>query len=134
VTDIHDRQNLAEIWQMRFDFFDRYGTPGSTPESKAAFKALPFGARFRLTANFCAFFFGPIYFFVKGMWQKGLALLGLALVLGVVLAITGLPDAVARGASIGFAVLQMSIANYAYYLHNVKRSQSWNPFEGIGWR
>lgn len=119
---------------MRFDFFDRYGTPGSTPESKAAFKALPFGARFRLTANFCAFFFGPIYFCVKGMWQKGLTLLGLNAVLMVIFAILPLPDAAVTGVGVGVGVLQMSIANYAYYLHYVKGSQSWNLFEGIGWR
>ncbi|ORA60820.1 DUF2628 domain-containing protein [Mycobacteroides franklinii] len=134
MTDTHDRQSLAEIWQRRFDFFDRYGLPASSPESKAAFKAIPFGSRFRLTANFPAFFFGPIYFFVKGMWQKGLTLVGVWVVFYAVFALLNLPDSAARGAGIGLSAATMSIANYAYYLHYVKGSQSWNLFEGFGKR
>ncbi|CPS37818.1 Uncharacterised protein [Mycobacteroides abscessus] len=59
------------------------------PQSKAAFKAMPFGARFR--------------------WA-------------------------ARGASVGVAAATMSVAEYAYYPHHVRGSQSWNLFEGYGKR
>jgi hypothetical protein len=31
-------------------------------------------AQIRITANFLAFFFGPIHYFVKDMWRKGLTL------------------------------------------------------------
>ncbi|AMU19788.1 hypothetical protein [Mycobacteroides abscessus] len=61
----------------------------SSPQSKAAFKAMPFGARFR--------------------WA-------------------------ARGASVGVAAATMSVAEYAYYPHHVRGSQSWNLFEGYGKR
>lgn len=40
-----DRSELASIWRWRFGFYDRFGHPGSTPESEAAYKALPYGAR-----------------------------------------------------------------------------------------
>lgn len=132
VTDIGDREGLSEIWQRRFDFFDRYGLPASSPESKAAYKALPFGARFRLTSNFPAFLFGPIYFFFKGMWQKGLTLVGVWVALGVVFALLNLPMGVERAVGIAVSAATMGIANYAYYLHRVKGSQSWNLFEGFG--
>lgn len=59
------------------------------PQSKAAFKAMPFGARFR--------------------WA-------------------------ARGASVGVAAATMNVAEYAYYPHHVRGSQSWNLFEGYGKR
>ena len=70
---------MSPSWQKRFDFFNAYGLPNSTPESKAAYKALTFLERVKLTSNILAFLFGPIYFFVKGMWRKGLTLLGIDL-------------------------------------------------------
>lgn len=69
-----DHTELASIWQWRFGFYDQFGHPGSTPESEAAYKALPYGARLMLGCNLLAFFFGPIYYFVKGMWRKGLTI------------------------------------------------------------
>lgn len=124
--------HLASSWRLRFDFFDTYGLPSSTPEAKAAYRALPFGTKLRLTSNILAFLFGPIYFFVKGMWRKGLTLLALALSAAVIMALVGVPESVGRAVGIGIAALAMSTANYAYYLHVVRRSESWNPFEGFG--
>ncbi|BBB39882.1 Uncharacterised protein [Mycobacteroides abscessus subsp. bolletii] len=40
----------------------------------------------------------------------------------------------ARGASVGVAAATMSVAEYAYYPHHVRGSQSWNLFEGYGKR
>lgn len=124
--------HLATSWRLRFDFFDAYGLPSSTPAAKAAYRALPFGTKLRLTSNILAFLFGPIYFFVKGMWRKGLTLLALALSAAVLMALLGVPESVGRAVGIGIAALAMSTANYAYYLHIVRRSESWNPFEGFG--
>ncbi|KHO18947.1 DUF2628 domain-containing protein [Mycolicibacterium setense] len=126
--------SLSPAWQKRFDFFNAYGLPNSTPESKAAYRNLPFGTKLRIGSNFPAFFFGPIYFFVKGMWRKGLTLLGIALAVSVLLFVLDLPDSIGRGAGIAVAAIAMSTANYAYYLHAVGRSQSWNLFEGFGRR
>lgn len=123
---------LSASWRQRFDFFNAYGLPSSTPESKTAYRALPFGAKFRLTSNILAFLFGPIYFFVKGMWRKGLTLLGLTGGVAVVLVLLGVPDTFGRAVGIGMAALAMTVANYAYYLQGVKGSESWNPFEGFG--
>jgi Protein of unknown function (DUF2628) len=63
---------LPQVWHRRFAFYEARGLPGSSPQSAAAFKALPFGARFRLTINLLAFFVGLVYYFVKGIWRKGL--------------------------------------------------------------
>lgn len=89
-----------------------------------------------INVNWIAFFFGPIYFFVIGLWKKGLTLLGIwfAVVLSVVTfeTMSGFvtPNAIATGIGAGMAALYMTVANYAYYLHRVKGAQSWNPFEG----
>lgn len=119
-------------WQKRFDFFNTYGLPNSTPESKAAYQALTFLERLKLTSNILAFLFGPIYFFVKGMWRKGLTLLGIFFAVEVVLVVLNVSDALVRGIGFGLAAIAMTTANYAYYLHVVRRSQSWNLFEGYG--
>ncbi|SKP77638.1 DUF2628 domain-containing protein [Mycobacteroides abscessus] len=131
MTIPQDRSALAEIWQRRFAFYDHYAAAPTKEEANAIFRAGPFWTRLRLTSNFLAFFFGPIYFFVKGMWRKGLVLLGISLGIGVVLGVIGASDSVTRAVSIGFAAMFMGIANQAYYLHWVRKSESWNPFEGV---
>ncbi|MCG8294070.1 DUF2628 domain-containing protein [Pseudomonas entomophila] len=121
-------------WQERFAFFAQHGDPLS-PAFKAAFKALPMGKRMLINMNFIAFFFGPIYLFVLGLWKKNLALLGISLAVGLVLGIyegftgTELPRALDTGVNMGLAALWATVTNYAYYLKEVKGQQSWNPFE-----
>ncbi|MDU9405772.1 DUF2628 domain-containing protein [Pseudomonas sp. zfem004] len=121
-------------WQERFAFFAQHGSPLS-PAFKAAFKALPMGKRLLINMNFIAFFFGPIYLFVLGLWKKNLALLGISLAVGLVLGFyegltgTDLPRAVDTGVNCGLAALWATVTNYAYYLKEVKGQQGWNPFE-----
>lgn len=124
--------NLSDSWRWKFDFFDRYGLPSSSPEAKAAFRELSFWNRMRLNSNILAFLFGAIYFFVKGMWRKGLTLLGITVVAAAVFTSIGVSDTFARAIGLGIAALAMTTANYAYYLHVTRNSQSWNPFEGFG--
>lgn len=128
--NLPQRAPLSPKWQFRFDFFDRYGAP-STPEYKAAFKALPFMDRLKINMNFFALFFGFIYFFILGMWRKALGLIGISLAVGIVAAF--LPDAIGRGLGIAYSLLVGMAANYAYYLDQRKGSVSWNPFEGVRW-
>ena len=134
VSEHYDVDELPRSWQERFAFFSTYGLPSSSPEAREAYKQLSFGSRLRINSNIWAFLFAPVYFFVKGMWRKGLTLLAAALVLGAVLVWLDVPDSWGHATGIGFAGLQMTIANYAYYLHVVKGSRSWNPLEGFGRR
>ncbi|MFV8310451.1 DUF2628 domain-containing protein [Mycobacteroides chelonae] len=126
-----DPAESVSVWQWRFDFYDQYGRPGSTPESEAAYKALPFGARVMLGCNVLAFFFGPIYFFVKGMWRKGFTVLLLTLAIGTVLFAVNASETMYQAASAGLGGVLMMTANYSYYLDQIKGSRSWNPFEGM---
>ncbi|WHS62347.1 DUF2628 domain-containing protein [Pseudomonas sp. G2-4] len=124
-------------WQERFNFFDTYGAP-SDPRFKPALKALPgFKKKLLINANVIAFFFGPIYLFVLGLWKKNLALIGIMLainiVLSVIFAIVGMdfPRPLSTGLSVAFSMTYALIANYSYYLKEVKGEQSWNPFQGM---
>ncbi|CAM3672815.1 DUF2628 domain-containing protein [Tsukamurella ocularis] len=125
--------DVPERWRSRFDFFGRYGQPASSPEAAAAFKQLSFGRRFRLGFNGPAFFFGPIYYAIKGPWRKGLSLFGLAVVISLLISLVEVAldfafPAVSYGVAIG--LLYSSVANWAYFLHVARGSTSWNPFEG----
>ena len=90
-----------------------------------------------MSANVIAFFFGPIYFFVLGLWKKNLALIGVIIavniVIGVIFAILGMdvPAALGTGLNVVFSMMYALTANYAYYLKEVKGEQGWNPFKGM---
>ncbi|MCD7098473.1 DUF2628 domain-containing protein [Stenotrophomonas sp. MMGLT7] len=123
-----DFSQYSPKWQFRFDAFARHGAPGS-PGYKEYFRSLGFLDRIKLGVNFYAFFFSWIFFLVVGMWRKALALVGLWLLLILVASL--LPEAAGRVLGIAWSLLVATSANYAYYLHRIKGSTSWNPFEGI---
>lgn len=130
MTNAPDFIEVPAAWQQRFAFFRQYGPVGSTPEAKAAYRALPFGVKMRLGFNIWGFLFGPFYFLVKGIWRKALTLLGISVALGVTSVLLGLPDSWDRALAIGYGAAIATLANWAYYLHVAEGSQSWNPFEG----
>lgn len=127
--------NLKPKWQERFAFFEQHGAP-TTASYKAAFRALPFRKRILINSNFIGFFFGPIYWFVLGMWKKNLVMLGGMVVVSVLLGLyemstgTEIPRPVDNGINMAFAFLYMFLTNRAYYLKQAKGVNGWNPFEG----
>jgi hypothetical protein len=134
VTETPDINDVPRCWQQRFAFFDAYGLPSSSLEAREAYKVLPFGTKVRIGNNILAFLFGPFYFFTKGMWRKGFTLLAAAITIAVVTFAIDVPDSIARAIGLGFAAAAATTANYAYYLHVVKHSRSWNLLEGFGRR
>lgn len=99
---------------------------------------MPARKRILINLNFIAFFFGPIYLFVLGLWKKNLAIIAIIIaisfVLTLVFSLLGYdegPKAVNTGLNVVFALMYGLSANYAYYLKQVKGSQGWNPFEGL---
>ncbi|HYQ51675.1 MAG TPA: DUF2628 domain-containing protein [Pseudomonas sp.] len=126
---------LKPKWQERFAFFDQHGGPAAAAY-KAAFRALPFGKKLLINFNLIAFFFGPIYWFVLGLWKKNLVMLGIIVAVGVLESVyeaaTGnvVPRALDNGISMAFAFVYANLTNYAYYLKQAKGKQGWNPFEG----
>ncbi|MCD5997278.1 DUF2628 domain-containing protein [Pseudomonas sp. CDFA 602] len=124
-------------WQERFNFFEAYGAPDD-PRFKPALKALPgFKKKLLINANVIAFFFGPIYLFVLGLWKKNLAILGIILAVNIVLAVifallgSDVPRAAGTGLNVASSMFYALTTNYAYYLKEVKGEQGWNPFKGM---
>ncbi|WP_440062119.1 DUF2628 domain-containing protein [Pseudomonas syringae] len=124
-------------WQERFNFFETYGAPND-PRFKPAVNALPgFKKKLLICANVIAFFFGPIYFFVLGLWKKNLALIGIIIAVNIVIAVLfGIfameaPKALGTGLNVMFSMMYSLTANYSYYLKEVKGEQGWNPFKGM---
>ncbi|MBK4998348.1 DUF2628 domain-containing protein [Pseudomonas sp. S31] len=130
--------DVSPKWRERFAFFEQHGGPKS-PGFQAAFKALPKRKRILININIIAMFFGVIYFFVLGLWRKNLTLIaisvGVTIGADVVFQVIGqeMPNWFGNSLSVAFGLMYGLTANYAYYLHKVKGSQSWNPFEGIRW-
>lgn len=129
-------KQYTKTWQARFSFYNEFGAP-NTPAHKNAFRNLKFLNRIRLQSNFIAFFFGPIYFFVIGLWRKNLTLLGITIAINIIIAVgeaildAELPVFMNLPLSFAFSYLWAGTANYAYYLQETKNSKSWNPFEGM---
>ncbi|KAA8997778.1 DUF2628 domain-containing protein [Affinibrenneria salicis] len=133
-------------WQTRFVFFDRHGAP-NTKAYRAALKQETFLRRILIRINFIAFFFGFIYFFLIGLWRKALSMLALSYAINRIteLLITKalmwhlitlggaflLNIAISLVYMLLYMVLWGLLANYAWYLKEVKNSTSWNPFEGF---
>jgi len=76
-------------------------------------KELNYGAKM----NFLAFFFGPIYYMIKGMWKKGLVVFGLSIVLMVVIAMIN-PNLV-QFVGYGIGALCITMANNDFYRFKV---------------
>jgi hypothetical protein len=140
MTTAEDMQSTGKYspkWQERFDFFETYGAPND-PRYKEAVKTLPdFKKKILINANVIAFFFGPIYLFVLGLWKKNLALIGIFLainiVLSVIFAIIGMefPRPLSMGLNIAMSMMYALMTNYAYYLKEIKGEQGWNPLKGM---
>lgn len=95
-------------------------------------------AALRNAARF-GYFFGPIHWFVLGIWRKNLAFLGIVGLITLVEVIveiatdTVIPTSVDRGLGVGLSVLWGLSTKYSYYLTRVKGSKSRTPFEGMRW-
>ncbi|AOR34253.1 hypothetical protein BFF78_27215 [Streptomyces fodineus] len=121
--------SLSPRKQERFAFFDAHGGP-LAPDYREARRAMPFGKRLFFNANWWAFFFGPFYFFARGMWKKGtVVLLGLLTYFSIEIAL-GVPKEYHWVGTVT-SFLVMWSANYSDYLKVVKGSEGWNPFEGF---
>ncbi len=91
------RAGLSERWQRRFEILDRIdGDILGRWKELAARDRMAVG--FRLAPFVCSF----LYYFAKGMWQKGFLLATGYAVLGVALGALGVPGLVTWFACAGF--------------------------------
>ena len=134
-SSAHAYTDLKPKWQERFAFFDAYGNP-SSKSFRAQMKAMPLRTKALVNANWIAFFFGPIYLFVLGLWKKNVALIAGIIVLSFLIDLLegalseSLFKAINNGFGIACSITYARLTNYAYYLKRVHGRQGWNPFEG----
>ncbi|MFI8619163.1 DUF2628 domain-containing protein [Acidovorax sp. NPDC077693] len=120
----------SQKWNFRFQFFQNHGSPKSK-NYKDALKTISFRERLLVNINWYGICFGFVYFFVLGLWRKGLSMLGGLIV--SVLTFGAVSEGLADGAGIVFSLLAGTTANYAYFLKEIKGRDSWNPLEGVYW-
>lgn len=125
------QQGLSKSWQHKFDLLEKVGANRHSiyrAMGTEEFKALGFRDKQRITFNIWAFIFGPLYYFVKKMWAKGLLLLTsiwlLATALTLVEVTIGfrLPDVMYW---IPSAVICAQLASHDYYRKVMKAETVW---------
>jgi hypothetical protein len=114
---------VSDNWKAKFFLLEKAGGVKMT-----GIKALSVSERMKITFNLLAFLFGPIYYAVKGMWKKGLAIFGASLVfvvlLSFVMELAGLgrfANALGYGAAAFYAIR----ANIDYYKKMVLKQNGW---------
>jgi hypothetical protein len=115
--------NLSQGWYERFAIIDKAGGP-SLPK----LKELSFGERWKISFNFLAYIFGPIYYAIKGMWRKGLSLLAISIAMALLLELA--LDALGQGLLAQFsgyaaAVIFAVKANTDYYKKTMYGDDEW---------
>lgn len=130
-------ENFKPKWQKRFEFFDKYGTNIFSSDFKREVNKLSLLEKANIKLNFFGFIFGIFYFLALGIWRKALTLLVLMflfyLLSEIVMTSMDTSEDVLntfyKTTGWAWAGVTMIIANKAYYLHKIKGSRSWNPFE-----
>jgi hypothetical protein len=114
---------VSDNWKAKFFLLEKAGGV-----KMASIKALSTSERMKITFNLVAFLFGPIYYVVKGMWKKGLAIFGaslvVVLVIGFFMELAGLSrfaNALGYGAAAFYAIR----ANVDYYKKMVLKQNGW---------
>ncbi len=113
-----DNLNVSESWKRKFRNVEKAGGI-QLPK----FKELSFGERFGIGFNIWAFFFGWIYFLVKGMPKQALIAFGISLACMVVALF--LPQGAAYGLGAGVGVFYSSRACILNYRIKVLQDTGW---------
>jgi hypothetical protein len=66
---------VSDAWKTRFSLIDSVGGP-----AMPRLKDLTAKERFSAMFNVLAFLFWPVYYFIKGMWMKGITMVAIAFV------------------------------------------------------
>ena len=106
--------DISDSWKTKLLTIDR-AKPinlGLVPKFENQ-KELNFGVKF----NFLAFFFSIIYYAIKGMWKKAIAILGLNIVLVIIVSMIN-PN-FAQFVGFGIAGLAAGMANNDFYRFKV---------------
>jgi len=122
-----------DVWTERFNFYQKNGSPSSETFKKAYKKIDGLVAKLRMNMNFYAFFFGIIYFLIKGMYKGALTLLAVYALLSVILMFVpeGIVNSVSNGIGIASGLLAGMTANYTFYRKEILGEDDFNIFKGM---
>lgn len=123
-----NNKHYPQVWVDRFNFFKLHGAP-NTKGFVTELKALPFGKKMRVNFNWLAFFFGPIYFFIKGMWQGAITLIMIIIIAAIICSLT--PSYVGSVLNFAFSFMCGMVANYTFYRKEVLGEDDFNIFKGM---
>jgi hypothetical protein len=121
--DFRQDTKLSNKWKMRFEFFEKNGSPRMLmpTEYRAKLTKLGFRKRNIIMANFFALFFNFIYLFLIGLWKKAIMTILLDAFFFFLVCMTGY----------GFLMIPARFfiamrTNSYYYQYKVKNYQDWN--------
>jgi hypothetical protein len=117
-----------EVWSDRFNFFQQHGAPNSK-NFKNAVNTLSGIQKLRININFYAFFFGFIYFLIKGMWKGAITLVILNIFF--VSSSMFLPGFISNIFTLIVSLISAFAANYTYYRKVQLGEDDFNIFKGI---
>lgn len=120
-----DSLNVSDTWKKRFRILEKAGDLGVFGYENRS--RLAFSERFSIGFSFLAFFFGPFYYFFKGMYQKGFVLLGCGFIVAfLVTVVENFAGPIVRPLHVGpIAITCATLASYDYYRLKVKQETMW---------
>ncbi len=116
-------EEYPEKWREIFSLIERAGGP-KLPN----LKELNSSERFKVRMNWWAFFFGPIYYLIKGMWRKTITyiiLMACVIYLVDFAAVHFFNKADFNLPGVGFGVIWAMLANPDYYKIKVLKQNKW---------
>lgn len=111
--------DVSDSWKRRFRLIEQAGGP-----DLKRFRDLRVGERLRVNINLPGFFFGPIYYLIKGLWRQAVVYFVCAVTLAVLFDLMGL-GSVSRAVGSGFAAVYGMRANVSYYRKVVLGDAPW---------
>ena len=115
--------NLPKKWNEVFSLIDKAGGVKMTN-----LKELSFSERIKARMNWWAFFFGPIYYLIKGMWKKAITYFGLIIAFFSAvdyIAITFFQQNDLNIPGVAVGVIWGMLANIDYYKIKVLNEDKW---------
>lgn len=125
-----DNLDVSDVWKTRFRAFHEHGKPQSSWygykfNSNNPVLAIKGGSVFNKEnyVSWCAFMFCALWYFVKGMWKKGIVLGVLSIILGTIGEKIGGPFIYAGYAVVG--TIAAYSGSYDYYKLKILKQTSW---------
>lgn len=118
-------------WKVKFSILEKAGADKKTiyeTMGSQEYKSLTLKEKYTTQFNLLAFLFGPLYYFHKKMWSKGVALLGFVGLVGVLLLFIEAVIQIILPAALFWvvpAIFMAHIANYDYYRHVEHGERTW---------